>query len=414
MWCQAGNSGNRASALIDADYNDWRMVTIQQATGTAAQTRFFDVAGNRASNTLTLYEPRVGYFTTPSFFSQYPTNLGNQARVTINQTMIVGLGRAFDGSDPIAVPSAPGDDPAHANPACFQCHWSLDPMKRFFRSNYTLNYSAQMDPAQTSVTGSFMFGGVMDPGTTMYDLGKQVALHPRFPIAWTEKLCAWANSGACDTTDPELVRVAGVFANSGYNWNTLVHELFTSPLVTYASPTQSAQSTGGPVAIARYAQLCATLSNRLSLTDVCGLEALQGSSCSTHCPPRGSIPAIAANLPSDGYSRGAVSALYVNDPDPFYRSSAEQICALLAGQVVDASGGGMSLCSSATPASVTSSIADLAHNLMGLNSSNDTEPIGILTAHYNSATAAGSTPTVALRSTFTLACLSPWVVSIGQ
>jgi hypothetical protein len=415
MWCQAGNNTPHPAALTDADYSDWRMVTIQQATGTAAQTRFFDVAGNRASNTLSLYEPRVGYFTTPSFFSQYPTNVSNQARVTINQTMIIGLGHGFDGSDPITVQSAPGDDATHAgNPACFQCHWSLDPMKRFFRSNYTLNYSTQMDPTQTSVTGSFMFDSVVDPGTTMNDLGKQIAQHPRFKIAWTQKLCAWANSGPCDANDPELLRVAGVFASSGYSWNALVHELFTSPLVTYASPTQTAEETGGPVAIARYAQLCTTLSNRLGIGDICGLEALQGSSCSTNCSPRGSIPAIAANLPSDGYSRGAVSALYVNDPDPFYRSSVEQICALLADQVVDGGDGGASLYSSATPASVTSAIADLAHTLMGLDSSRDTEPIGILTAHYGAATAAGSTPTIALRSTFTLACLSPWVASIGQ
>jgi len=184
--------------------------------------------------------------------------------------------------------------------------------------------------------------------------------------------------------------------------------------VTYASATASAQASGTPVAIARRVQLCTTLGNRLGLNDVCGLQALQIGSCSTNCPASGAtVPNIAANLPSDGYSRGAVSALYVNDPDPFYRSSVEQICALLADKVVDVSTG-TSLYSSSTPAAVTSSIADMVHNFMGLDSSRDSMPISILTSHDSAATSAGSTPTIALKSTFTLACLSPWVVSIGQ
>ena len=56
----------------------------------------------------------------------------------------------------------------------------------------------------------------------------------------------------------------------------------------------------------------------------------------------------------------------------------------------------------------------MAHGLMGLDSSRDTQPISILASHYASATSAGHTPTDALKSTFTAACLSPWVVSIGE
>jgi hypothetical protein len=421
-WCQAGggttdsHNVTHPAALTSADYGDWRMVNIQPASASAPESRFFDIVGLRATSTLSLYENRVGYFTTPSFFSQYPTNISNQGRGITNQTMIVGLGRAFDGSDPITVSNAPGLDPAHAaNTACFQCHWSLDPMRRYFRSNYTLNFSTQQDPTQTSVPGTFLFDSVVNTGPSMVNLGQQIANHAEFPIAWTQKLCAWANSAPCSASDPELLRVAAVFSSSNFNWNTLVHELFTSPLVTYASATASAQASGTPVPIARRAQLCTTLGNRLGLGDVCGLQALQIGSCSTSCPaPGATVPNIAANLPSDGYSRGAVSALYVNDPDPFYRSAAEQICALLADKVVDVGGAGTSLYSSSTPASVTSSVADMVHNFMGLDSSRDGMPISILTSHYAAATNAGSTPTIALKSTFTLACLSPWVVSIGQ
>jgi hypothetical protein len=258
--------------LTASDYTDWRMVTITQATSPTQQTRFFDLAGNRTSNSLALYEPRVGYFTTPAFLSQYPTNISNQARVTIDQTMIVGLGQGFDGTDPITVSNAPGLDPAHAaNPACFQCHWNLDPMARFFRSNLTMNYSTQQDPAQIAIKGSFLFDNIVaTDDTTLSYLAGQIAAHAQFKTAWTLKLCAWANSGSCLATDPEVQRVAQVFATSNYSWNSLVHELFTSPLVTYLSPTVSAQAVGTTVPIVRRAQLCTTLDSRLGLTDVCG------------------------------------------------------------------------------------------------------------------------------------------------
>ncbi len=418
-WCEGGGTttdakdqSTHAAALTDADYADWRMVTIQTAAGQAAQTRFFDVVGIRAANTLSLFAPRVGYFTTPAFFSQYPTNISNQARVTVNQTMIVGLGRSIDGTDPVPATLAPGVDSAHAaNPACLLCHSSLDPMRRFFRAALTLNYSAQLDPAQTSVPGTFVFGGVTAPGATLYDLAAQIGAHPRFKIAWTKKLCAWANSHDCDEADPELQRIAQVFADSHYDWRALVHALFTSPLVTYAGPTETAAQWGTPVAIARRAQLCATLDNRLGLTDVCGLAAIQtGAGGRT-------IPAVAAQLPSDGYSRGQAAALYVNDPDPFFRAAVEKICALAADRVVDVTagadagaGGTLSLYASAQSAAA---IAAIVHGLMGMDASRDAQPLQILTDHYQSAIAAGKSATVALKSTFTLACTSPWVVSVG-
>jgi hypothetical protein len=53
------------------------------------------------------------------------------------------------------------------------------------------------------------------------------------------------------------------------------------------------------------------------------------------------------------------------------------------------------------------------HGLMGLDSSRDAQPISILTSHYTSALT-GNTPTLALKSTFTAACLSPWVAAVGE
>jgi hypothetical protein len=409
MWCQGGATGTtRAPLLTDADYADWRMVTVGQPTSTATQTRFFDIVGNRASSSLTLYAPRIGYYTTPAFLSQYSTNISNQARATIDQTMIVGLGQMFDGTDPITMQNAPGLDPVHAaNPACFACHWNLDPMARFFRSNYSLYFSQQTDAGEIAVPGTFLFDSVVSSVGTLADLGNQIAAHPNFAAAWTQKLCSWANSAPCVEKDPEFVRLAQVFANANYNWSALVQALFTSPIVTYAAPTLTAGTTGTPVPITRRAQFCATLGNRLALGDVCGLDAVEdGAKVST-------VPGSAVELPSDGYSRGQVSALYVNDPDPFFSSAVENICALVADMVVDATSdaGVASLYSSAN---ATGAIADMVHGLMGLDSSRDTQPIAILTAHYGAAQAAGESNTLALKSTFELACVSPFVVSIGQ
>jgi hypothetical protein len=51
---------------------------------------------------------------------------------------------------------------------------------------------------------------------------------------------------------------------------------------------------------------------------------------------------------------------------------------------------------------------------MALDSSRDAQPISILTSHYASALGSGSNPTIALKSTFTVACLSPWVTAVGE
>jgi hypothetical protein len=427
--------------LTASDYGDWRMVTITQAKSLADQTRFFDIAGMRASSSLSLFEQRVGYFTTPAFLSQYPTNISNQARAAIDQTLIVGLGKAFDGTDVITVPNAPGLDQAHAaNPACFQCHWSLDPMARFFRANLTTNYSQQQDPAQVAVGGTFLWGGVVGSGdSSLHYLASQIASHPRFKTAWTLKLCGWANSAACLDGDPEVQRVAGVFANSKYAWDALVLELFTSPLVTYASPTLSAQAQGTVVTIARRAQLCATLDARLGTGDICGYKivplvfgsgggtsmlpsppfcscgedpAVPPAPCAGSCAAPGAVPSAAAGVVTDGYSRGVAQPLFIDAPDPFWRSSVEQICAYAADLVVDA--GSSSLYSSQSSASVTTSIAAMVTGLMGLDASRSSQPASILTDHYQSALGAGASPTVALKSTFTAACLSPWVTAVGE
>ena len=94
----------------------------------------------------------------------------------------------------------------------------------------------------------------------------------RFAISITQKLCYFANSSACLESDPEFRRVALAFQNSSYNFPTLIRELFSSPLVTNAKTTTDHRPrTAITISIARRDQICAALSNRLGLADVCAL-----------------------------------------------------------------------------------------------------------------------------------------------
>jgi hypothetical protein len=352
--------------------------------------------------------PRVGHFTTPSFLAQWNTNSSNQARVTMNQTLIVGLSHAFDGTDS-AVPPDGGLaalDATHAAPgsACFACHETLDPMREYFRQAYSLDYSQQTLSQYTSLPGVFAFDGVSEISQGgIYDLGNQIAKHSLFASAWTEKLCTYATSSSCDETDPEFIRVANTFQDAGFQWDTLVEQLFSSPLVTYATTTQTAAEQGDTVSIARQAHLCALLSERLNLTDVCGLLV-------TTVVPNTlkSVKAIAAGYPSDQYGRGIVGALLNSQPSLFAFSGLENMCAAIADVVIDTSTGPYQ---SANP---QPAIADFASNLMGLTSDRSSGVLTILQNHFaNAQSDGGVNAENALKSTFILACESVDVGGIG-
>ncbi len=66
----------------------------------------------------------------------------------------------------------------------------------------------------------------------------------RFAMAMAQKLCYYANSSECVESDPEYRRIALAFANSSYDFGTLITELFASPLVTDASDTATFDADG--------------------------------------------------------------------------------------------------------------------------------------------------------------------------
>ncbi len=392
--------------LTDGDSKQWKMVEIVPAGPDEGTSSVLDLVNFRTGGNLLLRTPRVGFFTTPSFLAEWNTNDSNQARVTANQTLIVALGHAISPQNATLPPSTAAVDLDHApqGSACYACHQSLDPMRQFFRQQYSYYFHPQTDPDEMSLSGSFGFRGVSSSGRSVFDLASQLAAHPDFAGAWVQKLCTWANSMRCDESDPEFARIATIFSDSEYNWRTLEVTLFSSPLVSYLAPTQTVSDAGEMFPVSRRDHLCGALSNRLGIPDVCGLDV------NTVVPnDLKQVQFIARVLPSDAYSRGAEEPVLANDPNLFFRTGMENIGTILAARMIDGASG--SRWSSASP---DAAIADFVHTLMGIGTGRDATPLSILTGHMTSALAAGLSASDALKSTFVLACISPSVTGMGQ
>ncbi|HEY6476309.1 MAG TPA: hypothetical protein VI456_06975, partial [Polyangia bacterium] len=330
------------------------------------------------------------------------------------QTLIVALGAAVDGTDGTTAPGnpPPGLDAVHAaQPACLRCHQTLDPTRSIFAASYSWNYHDQLDTTWSSQPGEFVFQGVVAPVAGMNDLGSTLAAHPFFAGAWVEKLCTYANSAPCDAVDPEFQRLVSLFQSSGYAWNTLVAELFASPLTTNAAPTETTTAHGETVAVSRRDHLCAALDSRLGLSDVCALRA------TTKKQLMATVPEIVSGLPSDGYGRGSTIPVLPNQPSLFYRAATENICAAVAAQVIDVTAGkqtdGGVYWSSKDP---DGAIADFVATVMALVPSDPRAAAAttLLQQHFAAAMQQGATATAALQSTFVAACLAPSSVAIGM
>jgi hypothetical protein len=225
-----------------------------------------------------------------------------------------------------------------------------------------------------------------------------------------QKLCAYVNSQACASDDPEFQRLVGFFQSSGYSWNALVAELLASPLTTLSAETRTADLNGEVVAVARRDHLCAALDARLGFADICGRDA------ATKKQQQSAIVQLVSGLPSDGYGRGATMPVLPNRPTLFYRAATENLCEALAADVIDVATAkrvaGVSTWSSAQP---DAAIADFVGTLMALVPSDprSAPATELLKAHFAAATAQGASASDALKSTFVTACLAPSAVSIG-
>ena len=396
-----GNVGYTPPYVTAAD-SVWRPVTVRVATQGEPLVPFYDLAALRTANEIVVRMPRVGFFSTPAFFANWQTNKSNQQRDTMNQTLIVALGRSINPVDKgTSTILDNGKDGQHSDPTspCYSCHQTMDPMRNVFRQAFTYSYHAQTDPTQLFSTATFDYLGMRAPMASLDDLATTLITHPLYPIAWTQKLCYYANSSACSEDDPEFVRVTKAFANSNFDFHTLVRELFSSPLVTGASKTKTWTDLGETITVARQDHFCASLTNRLQLPS---------NICSKISKPTIAL-AVANNIPFDGYLRGAEAPALSTDATLFYRGASEALCSYAADLTVDAS---MSRYSSTKK---DQAITDFVANIMGVTSGdpNNAPVTKLLSDHFDAAVAAGGKPGEALKSTFIVACMSPTSIAMG-
>jgi hypothetical protein len=425
------------------DLSDWREVTISQGKNAP---QMYDLPTLRQATTLGLALPRVSYFTTPAFMATFTTNDSNKHRVTANQTLLIALGEGLTSDSSITPVSTVGLEPDHSpdtNPQCYGCHKTLDPMKQFWESYYDFTDrndfpkytfgTTNVQPDRTN-GGTFAFGDVNAQGVTLDDLGKLISqvsdtvADPnappmdaslqtlnRFALAFTQKLCYYADSAACTESDPEFRRIVKAFQDSNYDFKTMLRELMASPLVTGKSDTYTFQQRDVVVSVARKDQFCQELSNRLGMTDVCGLHVAfpfsngYSQSNSSYTTPK-AMNRLAGAMPADGFSRGSEVPVTLADPTLFYRAATELICEQVAAQVVDVQN------SPFASNNLTASFDTMAQKVMGYASGDPkyATAIQILSDHYNEALGMkGTTATQALQSTFSLACQAPTSVSIG-
>jgi hypothetical protein len=410
--CPGFDGTARGPQLTANDYRDWTMVTLRPPNAGETTTTFYDLPALRAARELVLSVPRLGYFSTPAFFANWPTNVANQMRVTINQTLIVATGAAFDLGDRTLPPGTPGLDAAHAGePECFSCHKVLDPTRSILAATWSWNYHRQVDEKRLAEPGVFAFRDVILPVRNVDDFGEILAHHPLVAPGWVQKLCHYVNSAPCDESDPEFLRIAALFRDSGYSWGALLKAHVTSPLTTFAADTETRRKNGEVVAVSRRNHLCAALDARLGFTDICGLQGSNEEAV-------GKLPDIVSGLPSDAYGRGAVAPILPNEPTLFFAAGVRNICEGVAAEVVDPAreapaGSVRKRWSSTKP---DAAIADFVSDVMALTPSDPRSDKArrLLKSHFQAALKQpGTDATQALRSAFVVACQAPSAVSVG-
>lgn len=374
------------------DFTDWRQVNLVHTDDATAPARFWDLPTLRAATRLDLRLPRVGFFTTPAFLDNWTTNEDNQFRVTASQTMITALGAEFSAGDTTLPATQVGLDAAHAEPGstCYACHARLDPMRNYFVGYFDPDYQAL--PAPTAEAAGFAFRGHVDQGGTLYDFADILATHPDFPAAWVQKLCHYANSQACDLQDPAFQAVVDRFVASNLDFNEMAVALFSSPLVTGLSFSETYRSRAWLISITRQDHLCPRLDQHLAQDDVCGEAA-----------------AFIGLIPEDEFARGQAAPIQTAVTSTFHAAAAQALCERLAQRLVG--GGERPFLTSDVPGSLDK-IVDV---ILGLPEGHSRRSAwrAQLQTHFEAARAAGASNGIALRSAFSLACESPEVMALG-
>ena len=216
----------------------------------------------------------------------YPTNISNQARAAVDQTMIVGLGQAFDGTDAITVSNPPGLDPeARGEPGVLSMPLEPRPDGAVLslEPDDELQPAAGFGPDRGAEGGTFLFGQ-----RRRRERRDEACYLPREPEpprrtrtsrppTRRASCAAGPTAGSC-LAGRAIPRKCSASRRCSRaittSWNT--HRprkaLHVAPRHLCVADAHDADQHGVVVPIVRRAQLCATLGNRLGLDDVCGFE----------------------------------------------------------------------------------------------------------------------------------------------
>jgi hypothetical protein len=398
----AAAPGLRRSLLTDADFADWRTVRLRPARAADTPPRFYELPRLRTAEELPVRSDRVGFFTTLGFLATWPTNEDNQARVTINQTLITALGQSFDGAT-VTDFSPPNLDADHSGPGtpCYGCHQTLDPMREYFRQSYSYGYGEQTDRARREAMAHFVFRGARAQGTGgVRELAATLAAHPDFAPGWAQKLCFYTNSAPCPAESEAFRGAVDAFRSSGHDLRVLIRSLLASPLVTHADCIEG--GTGGLRSISRQHQLCTALSSRLGIADVCGLET----------PARGRsllqrrVFAAIGAVPADTFSRGEVEPVTIRETGLFTRATREVVCREVAERAYAEAFRGLGR---------EAAIDRIVTRVMGLPEGDPrrAEALEIVGEHVAEAIAGRATEAQAVQSALLVACMSPGLAGVG-
>lgn len=395
---------------ITTDYNDWRFVTFEQSD--EAPRLYTELAHFRSipnNATVRFGIPRVGYFSTPAFLGKYPSNFDNQFRVTINQTLIAGLGRTFSPSDTTNQPQLVHMDRDHADDKtdCFQCHRIMDPMREIFGNK--MQYDYKFNNKFSDQVSSFAFYKYIKPLSKLNDLGNAIGSHPEFPAAWVQKLCIAFNTTKCLESDPEFIRLANLFKSESYNFKTLYRELLLSSLVTGSKSTQTAKTLGFEVARTRQFHLCHNMNVRqILIQQKRGIAPSPFDAGDTICKNNNALDSIG----NDHTIRGTTDVINSFPTDAIARQGIERTCKIMAEAIIK---GKKTL--SHDKVSTLNESADLITEIVaGLPPSHPRHSAfksALLTIHDHNTKNLSMTYSSSLTELLTFACTSPDFIGVG-
>lgn len=324
VWGALNQFSNETSSdahrlIKPSDYTTWKRVKIRKATRNNQPLRFWDMPAIRNADTLYLNAERVGLFSHPNFLERWETNEDNQFRLTINQTLIAMLNKSFAPDDVSITINEEVLSAEHAAPGtdCYGCHRLVDPMRNYFRNNFDDTHGKPRATIDNQ-PASFSFGGEVEEGSSLMDLGRVIANHPDFAPAWVQKLCFWSNSQNCVESDPEFKRVATSFKDSDFNFNELMVTFYSSDLIKMDIEERSERAKPAFGSISRYQHVCQLLERRFS--------DLAGSRVNPCNESAGGVSTLSETIPADEWTRGALAPATPTLPNMFSTTTMENMC----------------------------------------------------------------------------------------